>query len=259
MNTAAMTASFSCTKGGAGCERVRSGKSRRKSSRERGRERGHGTVVCSTLIYYRSAARAAQITIKESAVSMNRRQFVTRSVLSLGAIGLARRSAVAQAGATGAGSGGTGPAGNQVRRDPPRCRLLHRQRRNHRISREWRRRDRDRQPVHADRRDLRRRPQTAGAQGHRAVDQHPPPRRPHQRQWRVPPRCEAHPRPRELRHLAAQGRRGGRREAARAGRRAARAARRGGFDVQGHLDASISATRRCTCGTSVLDTRAATP
>ena len=170
-------------------------------------------------------------------MSMNRREFVTRSVLSLGAIGVARAFGPRAGWRAGAGRGGT--ARNQVRRDPPRCRLLHRQRRNHRISRERRRRDRHRQPVHADRRDLRRRPQTAGAQGHRAVDQHPPPRRPHQRQWRVPPCREAHPRPRELRHLAAQGGRGSCREAARAGRRAARAARRGRFDVQGHVDGRL--------------------
>ena len=172
-------------------------------------------------------------------MSMNRREFVTRSVLSLGAIGLARTFGRRTGWRASAGSGGTNAARYQVRRDPPRCRLLHRHWRNHRIPRERRRRGRHRQPVHADRRALRRRAQTAGTQGHRNTDQHPPPRRPHQRQWRLPPRGEAHPGPRELRDLAAQGRRGGRREAARTGRRGARAARRRGFDVQGHLELRV--------------------
>ena len=195
----------------------------------------------------------ALATLKERPVTISRRQFVSASSLSVAAIGLSRLPGFAQTPAA------PGAAGHEVRGDPARRRLLHGQRRHHQLSGQWRRRDRCRQSVHADRRDLRGGSQAEGAEGHRAAHQHASPRRSHQRQSGIQARRQAHPRARELRLVAAQGRRAGRGKPAAACCLAHRPRCRRSTPIRRSRTRGrwTSAARPCTCATSGPATRAA--
>ena len=147
---------------------------------------------------------------KELLVTVSRRQFVATSSLSVAALGIARLPVFAQT--AGQAAAAQAPP-TQVGRDPPRRGLLHRERRHDRLPDHERRRDRGGQPVHAQRRAVRRRPEVEGAQGDRAAHQHASSWRSRQRQPGVPPRGEEDCRPRELRGVAPEDDRAGSRPA----------------------------------------------
>ena len=138
---------------------------------------------------------------------MNRRQFILSSTAL--PLGVGCRECL--------GHGGSlGPAQPAAPAAPPVTRFEELRRgvgmfigtgRHDRLSRERRRRDRRRQPVHEHRRDLRRGAEAARAEGHRDADQHAPSRRPHRRQQGV--RREQDRRARKLPQVAPGDDRGG--------------------------------------------------